>query len=89
MNAEAAKKVTTALYRVALGNFPNAKSVSSGVHELKVNFGPGYRVYFGTEGERIIVLLCGGTKQGQQDDIRVAFEYWDDHKRMKNQKDEG
>jgi putative addiction module killer protein len=88
LSAEAAKKVTTALFRVSLGNFSNAKSVGSGVCELKVNFGPGYRVYFGTEEERIIVLLRGGTKQGQQNDIRVALEYWDDHKRMKKQKDE-
>jgi len=51
LNAEAARKVTTALYRVGLGNFSNAKSVGAGVYECKLNFGPGYRVYFGKEGE--------------------------------------
>ena len=50
LNAEAARKVTTALYRVGLGNFSNAKSVGAGVYECKINFGPGYRMYFGKEG---------------------------------------
>src|ERR1700746_2830446 len=61
LNAEAARKVTTALYRVGLGNFSNAKSVGAGVYECKINFGPGYRVYFGKEGEQIVILLSGGT----------------------------
>lgn len=47
LNAEAARKVTTALYRVGLGNFSNAKSVGAGVYECKINFGPGYRVILG------------------------------------------
>jgi putative addiction module killer protein len=50
-------------YRVGLGNFSNAKSVSAGVYECKSNFAPGYRVYFGKEGEQIVILLGGGTKQ--------------------------
>ena len=72
LNAEAARKVTTALYRVGLGNFSNAKSVGAGVYECKINFGPGYRVYFGKEGEQIVILLDGGTKQRQQNDIKLA-----------------
>ena len=85
LNAEAARKVTTTLYRVGLGNFSNAKSVGSGVYEFKINFGPGYRVYFGREGEQIVILLGGGTKQRQQNDIKLALERWEDYKLRKKQ----
>ena len=88
LNAEAARKVTTALYRVGLGNFSNAKSVGAGVYECKINFGPGYRVYFATDGVQVVILLGGGTKQRQQNDIRLALERWQDYKlRKKQQKD--
>ena len=60
--SDAARRVTTALYRLGLGNFSNVKSVGGGVLECKIDFGPGYRVYFGKDGERIIILLAGGTK---------------------------
>jgi len=80
--------VTTALYRVGLGNFSNAKSVGAGVHECKINFGPGYRVYFAKEGEQTVILLGGGTKQRQQNDIKLALERWDDYKQRKKQQKE-
>lgn len=86
LNAEAAQKVTTALYRLSLGNYSSVKSLGSGAYEFRINFGPGYRVYFGKDGERIIVLLGGGTKRRQQNDIRLALDYWEDHKRGKIQK---
>ncbi len=85
LNAEAAQKVTTALYRVALGNFSNVKSVGSGVFECRIHFGPGYRVYFGKEGERIVILIGGGTKHRQQNDIELAIGRWEDYKRDKKQ----
>jgi putative addiction module killer protein len=66
LNAEAARKVTTALYRVGLGNFSNAKSVGAGVYECKINFGPGYRVYFGRDGEQTVILLGGGTNSANR-----------------------
>jgi putative addiction module killer protein len=88
LNAEAARKVTTALYRVGLGNFSNAKSIGAGVYECKINFGPGYRVYFGKEGEEIVIVLGGGTKQRQQIDIKRAVERWEDYKRRKKQQKE-
>ena len=59
LHAPAAAKVATALYRLALGNLSNVKSVGAGVYECKIDFGPGYRVYFGREGERDIILLGG------------------------------
>jgi putative addiction module killer protein len=88
LNAEAARKVTTALYRVGLGNFSNTKSVGAGVYECKINFGPGYRVYIGKEGEQIVILLGGGTKQRQQNDIKLALERWENYKQRKKQQKE-
>lgn len=83
LNSEAARRVTTALYRLGLGNFSNVKGVGGGVFEYRVDFGPGYRVYFGKDGEQIVILLCGGTKQRQQDDIALAQECWLDYKQRK------
>jgi putative addiction module killer protein len=85
LNAEAARKVTTALYRVGLGNLSNVKGVGSGIYECRIDFGPGYRVYFGKEGARIVILLGGGTKQRQQNDIAIAIARWADYKQQKNQ----
>jgi putative addiction module killer protein len=83
LNSEAARKVTTAVYRLGLGNFSNVKGVGSGVFECRVDFGPGYRVYFCKDGEQIVILLCGGTKKRQQNDIELAGEYWQDYKLRK------
>jgi putative addiction module killer protein len=88
LNSDAARKVTTALYRVGLGNFSNAKSVGAGVYECKINFGTGYRVYFGKEGEQTVILLGGATKQRQQNDIKLALERWGDYKQRKKQQKE-
>jgi putative addiction module killer protein len=88
LHAEAARKVTTALYRLGLGNFSSVKSVGAGVFECKIHFGPGYRVYFGKDGERIVILLGGGTKQRQQNDIRLALGRWEDYKRRKKEQKE-
>ncbi|MGA3055805.1 MAG: type II toxin-antitoxin system RelE/ParE family toxin [Candidatus Korobacteraceae bacterium] len=85
LNAEAARKVTTSLYRVGLGNFSNLKGVGSGVYECRIDFGPGYRIYFGKDGTRIVVLLGGGTKQRQHNDIKLAIARWEDFKRTKRQ----
>jgi putative addiction module killer protein len=68
-----------------LGNLSNAKSVRGGVLEYRVDFGPGYRIYFGREGNAVIVLLGGGTKRGQQRDIADAQARWADYKRRKQE----
>jgi len=83
LNADAARRVTTALYRLGLGNFSNVKGVGGGVFECRIDFGPGYRVYFGKDGDTIIILLCGGTKKRQQDDIVLATECWREYKQQK------
>ena len=61
-----------------LGNFGDAKSVGSGVHELRVDHGPGYRVYFGRVGDTVVLLLCGGDKTTQAKDIDRAKSYFED-----------
>jgi putative addiction module killer protein len=83
LNAQAAAKVATALTRLAGGNFSNVKGVGSGVFEFKIDFGPGYRVYFGKDGDRLVILLGGGTKKKQQRDIESAIVNWQDYKRRK------
>lgn len=65
-------RIVTRIDRVALGNFGDAKPVGDGVHELRMTFGPGYRVYFTRRGERIILLLCGGDKGSQARDVARA-----------------
>jgi putative addiction module killer protein len=83
LNAQAAAKVATGLTRLGQGNFSNVKSVGSGVFECRIDFGPGYRVYFGKDGERYVILLGGGTKKRQQQDIETALARWQDYKRRK------
>jgi putative addiction module killer protein len=73
---------------MGLGSLSGMKSVGSGVHECRINFGPGYRVYFGRDGERIVILLGGGTKQRQQTDIQLAHKRWQDYRRQKKQRNE-
>ena len=83
LDAQAAAKVTIALSRMGEGNFSSTKGVGSGVYEYRIDFGPGYRIYFGKDGDRIIILLGGGTKKRQQEDIRTAQRRWADYKKRK------
>ena len=83
LNAQAAAKVVIALTRLSQGNFSNVKSVGRGVMECRIDFGPGYRIYFGKDGDRLVILLGGGTKQRQQDDIQLAMARWSDYRRRK------
>ncbi len=83
LNREAATKVATALARIQQGNFSNAKGVGSGVYEYRIDFGPGYRIYFGKDGDRLVILVGGGTKKRQQQDIATALARWQDYKQRK------
>jgi putative addiction module killer protein len=85
LDPQAAAKITIALARLEQGNFSNVKSVGSGVFEYRIDFGPGYRVYFGREGDTLIILLSGGTKKGQQKDIATAQVDWADYKRRRKE----
>jgi putative addiction module killer protein len=71
------------LYQLAAGNPSNLKGVGSGVFERNIDFGPGYRVYFGRDGESVVILLGGSTKQRQQQAIEAAKERWADYRRRK------
>ena len=75
-----AAKVTTALYKLELGNFSNVKSVGRGVMEYRMNFGPGYRIYFGRAGNKLIILIGGGSKRTQSKDIVQAQTLWRQYK---------
>jgi len=85
LDAAAAAKVATVLTRIAYGNLSSVKGVGSGVYEYRLNYGPGYRIYFGKDGDKLVILLAGGTKKRQQNDIEAAQAYWADYKRRKKQ----
>ena len=68
------------LNRVILGNLGDCQSVGNGVFELRIDYGPGFRIYFGQVGTTIILLLCGVDKSTQDRDIRQAIEYWTDYR---------
>ena len=83
LDSHAAAKITTALTRMGIGNISNVESVGGGVYERKIDYSPGYRVYFGMDGEELVVLVGGGTKKRQTQDIATARERWTDYKKRK------
>lgn len=85
LDAPAAAKVATALLRLEQGNFSNVESVGAGVYEYKIDFGPGYRIYFGKDGAELVILLSGGTKKRQQIGIGNAQFLWQEYKKRKKQ----
>ncbi len=68
-------KIRVRLDRVSLGNFGDCHGVGDGVQELRIDYGPGFRVYFGQEGTTVVLLLCGGDKSTQARDIQTAQHY--------------
>ena len=83
LDSVARAKTTVAIARIGQGNFSKVKPVGEGVLEYKIDFGPGYRVYFGRDGETLVILLTGGVKKRQQRDIERAIGFWQDYKRSK------
>lgn len=80
LDRHAAAKVAVTLKRLEQGNLSEVKPVGLGVLERRIDWGPGYRIYFGRDGESLVILLCGGTKQRQERDIAVAQERWANYK---------
>ncbi len=70
--------------RLRLGLFGDTKPVGEDVSELRIDAGPGYRVYFGRDGKSIVILLCGGTKASQREDIAQAKVLWRDYRSRKD-----
>ena len=78
---KARAKIRVRLDRVGLGNLGDCHGVGDGVQELRIDYGPGYRVYFGQVGSTIVLLLCGGDKSIQAKDIEQAKRYWSEYRR--------
>ena len=83
LDHRARARVMEAVFRLSQGNFSNVKGVGARVFERKIDFGPGYRIYFGSDGQRLVVLLGGSTKQDQREQIAVAQERWRDYQRRR------
>lgn len=80
-------RISVALDRLEQGNFSAVKGIGAGVFELRMDFGPGYRAYFGKDGNRIVILLGGGTKKRQQNDIDSACALWRQYKEQKRKEE--
>jgi putative addiction module killer protein len=78
-------RVMIALDRLERGNVGALKSVGAGVQELRLDFGPGYRIYLARDGDRLVILLCGGSKKRQQTDIVAAQALWKEYKQRKQE----
>ncbi|HEX9876266.1 MAG TPA: type II toxin-antitoxin system RelE/ParE family toxin [Gammaproteobacteria bacterium] len=82
-DGRARARIVARLDRLSVGLLGDWKSVGEGVSELRVDYGPGYRVYYGQDGKTLILLLCGGDKRIQTKDIKKAHGYWKDYKARK------
>lgn len=76
---EGQKRIRVRLRRVEQGNFGDCEPIGEGLSELRMFFGPGYRVYIGEDEENIVILLCGGDKKSQTSDIATAKAYWKEY----------
>lgn len=83
LDAQAAAKIAVAKARMELGNLSNIEWFK-GIGEYKIDWGPGYRIYVAKDGLKVIVLLGGGTKRGQQSDIDRAVDLWEKYKARKS-----
>lgn len=77
---QARARINVRLARVRLGNLGDTRDVGEGIHELKIDYGPGYRLYFANAGASLLLLLCGGDKGTQAADIKRAKKYWSEYK---------
>jgi putative addiction module killer protein len=82
-DARAKMRISKRLNTAKTGNLGDTRFVGGGVYEMRIDYGPGYRVYFSNDGNTIVILLCGGDKRTQQKDIDLAQEYWIAYKQQK------
>ena len=83
LDAQAATKVNTYLTRIEQGNTSSLKPIKGAFQEVRIDWDPGYRVYVGKDGDKLIILFGGGTKQRQQKDINNAEKLWEEYKEQK------
>ena len=83
LDARAANKVNAYLTRIAEGNTSNLKPIKGAFQEVRIDWGQGYRVYIGKDDHTLVILLGGGTKQRQQNDINKAEKFWEEYKKRK------
>ena len=86
LEARAAARVSKTLLKIEAGLLPHVEPVGSGVREAKIDYGPGYRVYFGVDGRALVILVGGGDKRTQPKDIGEAKQRWADYKARKNKR---
>ncbi len=82
-DVRAKAKIIFRIDRMELGLFGDVQSIGDGLSELRIHYGPGYRVYYCKEAAQVYLLLCGGNKSSQKRDIKLAKSYWQAHKRRK------
>ena len=80
LELSARARIATRIDRLALGNFGDCKPLRQGVSELRIDCGPGYRLYYAVVGRTCVLLLCGGDKRKQSSDVKRAIEYLEDYK---------
>jgi putative addiction module killer protein len=85
LDTQAALKVNTYVTRIGQGNFSRVEGVGDGVYECKIDWGAGFRVYFGRDGDKLVILLGGGTKKRQSKDIERAKAFWLAYKKQKKE----
>ncbi len=85
LDAAVRARIDKSVFRMAYGNLSGVKPEGEGVSALRLDFGPGYRIYFGQDGERLVILLAGGTKRRQENDIHLARALWVEYKKRKRE----
>src|ERR1700682_4627324 len=85
LNREAAAKVAAALARIQQGNFSSTKGVGAGVYEYRIDFGPGYRIYFGKDGDALVILMAAGRKNASR---KISPLHWLDGRTTSNEKEQ-
>lgn len=82
-DVRAVARITAAIVKMQSGLFGDWKTVGGGVRETRIDYGPGYRIYYGKDGDKLVILLLCGDKRSQKKDIEVAHDYWKDYKARK------
>jgi putative addiction module killer protein len=85
-DARTQAKIAIRIDRLAAGNVGDCKSLGGGLFELRIDWGPGYRVYYAVPGRELVLLLCGGDKRKQQADVDRAHQYFEDYKKRSRTK---